>query len=160
MVRAPETIPSRMASWKRNTYLPMNMPRISGIVVATMPHRNRPMPCVLRPLTKPGPAEMPTMAMKMLRPTEFMNQTVDDGMRPKNGRVERSQPNTIPAMSAPPAVDSVSGTPPTFKTSAPISAPSVIAHADERDVGDVGRPIGDAQQLGDGGGVLRAADDA
>ncbi len=85
------------------------------------------MPCVRRPLTKPGPAEMPTTAMKMLRPTEFMNQTVDDGMRPKNGRTERSQPKTSPAMSAPPAVDSVNGTPPTFHTSAPISAPSVIA---------------------------------
>ena len=85
------------------------------------------MPWVFRPLTKPGPAEMPTMAMKMLRPTEFMNQTVGDGMRPKSGRTERSQPNTIPAMSAPPAVDSVRGTPPTFQTSAPTSAPSTIA---------------------------------
>ena len=32
--------------------------------------------------------------------------------------------------------------------------------ADERDVGDVGRPVGDAQQLGGRVGVLRAADDA
>ena len=56
------------------------------------------MPCVFRPLTKPGPAEMPTMAMKMLRPTEFMNQTVGVGMRPKDGRTERSQPHTIPAI--------------------------------------------------------------
>ena len=31
--------------------------------------------------------------------------------------------------------------------------------ADERHVGDVGRTIRDAQHLGDGGGVLRAADD-
>ena len=48
-------------------------------------------------------------------------------MRPKNGRVERSQPKTRPAMSAPPAVDSVRGTPATFRTRAPISAPSVTA---------------------------------
>ena len=48
-------------------------------------------------------------------------------MRPKNGRVERSQPNTMPEMSAPPAVDSVSGTPATFQTSAPTSAPTVMA---------------------------------
>src|SRR5438094_606900 len=87
------------------------MPRIRGTVVASAPHRNRPTPCVFRPLTKPGPAEMPTMAMKMLRPTEFMNQTVGVGMRPKDGRTERSHPPTIPAISAPPAVDRVSGTP-------------------------------------------------
>ena len=88
------------------------------------------------------------MAMKMLRPTEFMNQTVGVGMRPKVGRTERSQPPTMPAISAPPAVDSVSGTPPTLKTSEPISAPITIARADERHVGDVGRAIGDAEQLG------------
>ena len=76
---------------------------------------------------KPGPAEMPTMAMKMLSPTLFMNQTVGDGMRPNDGRTERSQPNTIPATSAPPAVDNVSGTPPTVQTSAPMRAPITIA---------------------------------
>ena len=43
------------------------------------------MPCVLSPFTNPGPAEMPTMAMKIFRPTEFMNQTVGGGMRPKEG---------------------------------------------------------------------------
>ena len=67
------------------------------------------------------------MAMKMLRPTEFMNQIVGIGMRPKVGRTERSHPPTIPATSAPPAVDSVRGTPPTWRTSAPISPPMTIA---------------------------------
>src|SRR5207253_6030361 len=113
-------------SWKRNTYFATNMPRTSGTVVATAPHRKRPMPCVFRPLTKPGPAEMPTMAMKMLRPTEFMNQTVGVGMRPNFGRTERSQPPMIPAISAPPAVDRVSGAPATLKTSEPINAPTTI----------------------------------
>src|SRR4029453_1289262 len=84
VVRDPEMIPRFSASWKRNTYLATNMPRIRGTVVASAPHRKRPTPCVFRPLTKPGPAEMPTMAMKMLRPTEFMNQTVGVGMRPKD----------------------------------------------------------------------------
>src|SRR5512133_3875361 len=120
-------MPRLSASWKRNTYLATNMPRTSGTVVARAPHRKRPMPCVFRPLTKPGPAEMPTMAMKMLRPTEFMNQTVGVGMRPNFGRTERSHPPTIPAMSAPPAVDSVSGAPATLKTSEPINAPTTIA---------------------------------
>src|SRR5690349_18642788 len=65
------------------------MPRTRGTVVASAPQRNSPMPCVLRPLTNPGPAEMPTIAMKMLRPTEFMNHTVGVGMRPNFGRTER-----------------------------------------------------------------------
>src|SRR5215470_10567390 len=127
VVRAPEHAPRRIASWKRNTYLPTYIPSTRGTVVATTPHRNRLIPCVRSPLTNPGPAEMPTTAMNTLRPTEFMNHTVDDGMRPNDGRTDRSHPNTSPAISAPPAVDSVSGTPATFHTSAPTSAPSVIA---------------------------------
>ena len=52
------------------------------------------------------------MAMKTLRPTEFMNQKAGAGMRPNFGRTERSQPRISPAISAPPAVDRLSGTPP------------------------------------------------
>ncbi len=61
-----------------------------------MPHRNRLKPSFCKPATKAGPDEMPTMAMKMLRPTEFMNHTVGDGMRPKVGFTERSQPKNSP----------------------------------------------------------------
>ena len=125
-MRAPERMPSRIASWNRKMYLPTYSPRIRGRVVATAPQRKRLMPCVRSPLTNPGPAEMPTMAMKIFKPTEFMNHTVGEGMRPKEGRVERSQPRTSPAMSAPPAVDKVSGTPRTFQTSAPTKAPTAI----------------------------------
>src|SRR5258705_12693873 len=96
------------------------------LVAAGPPHRNTLLLCLHKLLTKPGPADMPTIAMKLLRPTEFMNQTVGDGILPKDGRVERSHPSTSPAMSAPPAVESVSGTPPTFRTSAPTSAPTAI----------------------------------
>src|ERR1700761_1876093 len=110
VVRAPEQHPSRIASWKRNTYLPRNIARISGTVVTATPQRNKPMPSAFRPATKPGPEEMPTTAMKMFRPTEFMNHTVGDGIRPKVGRTERSQPKNRPEISAPPEVDSVSGT--------------------------------------------------
>ncbi|MNY62436.1 hypothetical protein D3C86_1992430 [compost metagenome] len=39
----------------------------------------------------------------------------------------RNQPNTIPAISAPPAVESVSGMPLMLTTIAPIKAPTVIA---------------------------------
>ena len=118
------------------------------------------MPCVFRPLTKPGPAEMPTMAMKMLRPTEFMNQTVGVGMRPKVGRTERSQPPTMPA------IERAAGGGQRQRHAADLEdqrADQGADHdrrADERHVGDVGRAIGDAQQLGGGVGVLRAADDA
>src|SRR5437762_12910249 len=88
-------MPSMSASWKRKRYLAINIPKTSGNAVASAPHRNRLMPCVRRPFTKPGPAEMPTMAMKILRPTEFMNHTVGDGILPKNGRVERNHPSKI-----------------------------------------------------------------
>ena len=100
------------------------------------------------------------MAMKMLRPTEFMNQTVGDGMRPKDGRTERSQPPMMPAISAPPAVDSVSGTPPTLKTSEPISAPMTIAAPmNATSATSVGRSATPSSLVA-AAGVLRAADDA
>ncbi len=108
------------------------------------------MPCVFRPLTKPGPAEMPTMAMKMFRPTEFMNQTVGDGMRPKDGRTERSQPPTMPGD------ERAAGGRQRQRHAADLEdqrADQRADHdpdADERDVGDVGRPVGDAEQLGGG----------
>src|SRR4051794_28546575 len=114
VVRAPETQPRRMAGSKRNTYFATNIPRINGIVVAATPHRNRAKPSFCRPATNAGPEAMPTIAMKMLRPTEFMNHTVGDGIRPKVGRTERSQPKNNPEKSAPPAVDKVIGTPPTL----------------------------------------------
>ena len=65
--------------------------------------------------------------MNTFKPTEFMNQTVGDGMCPNVGRTERSQPKKRPAIKAPPEVESVSGTPPTLATSAPRRAPMVMA---------------------------------
>src|SRR5215813_2092383 len=110
VVRAPEQHPSRMASSNRNMYLPTYIASISGTVVTATPHRNRLNPNCCSPATKPGPDEMPTTAMNTFRPTEFMNQTVGDGMRPNVGRTERSHPKNRPEINAPPAVDSVSGT--------------------------------------------------
>src|SRR5246127_3586676 len=110
VVRAPEQHPSTMASWKRKMYLPTNMARISGTVVATTPQRNRLKPCFCRPATNPGPEDIRTTAMNTFRPTEFMNHTVGDGIRPNVGFTERSQPKNRPEISAPPEVDSVSGT--------------------------------------------------
>src|SRR6516164_4118577 len=114
VVRAPEQHPSTMASSNRNRYLPTYIASISGTVVATTPHRNRLKPSCCSPATKPGPDDMPTTAMNTFRPTEFMNQTVDDGIRPKVGRTERNHPKKRPANSAPPEVDSVNGTLPTL----------------------------------------------
>src|ERR1700746_2356132 len=114
VVRAPEQKPSKIASWKRNTYLPTYIARISGTVVTTTPQRNRLKPSCCNPATKPGPDEMPTTAMKTFRPTEFMTHTVEDGMRRKVGCTERSQPKNSPEISAPPEVDSVRGTLPTL----------------------------------------------
>ena len=66
----------------------------------------------------------------------------------------------MPAISAPPAVDKVSGTPLILKMSAPISAPITIETLDERHIGDVGRTIHNTQQFGDGADVLRAPDES
>src|SRR6478609_3609194 len=113
VVRAPAQHPSNNASSKRNTYLPTYIARTSGTVVTKTPQRNRLKPSSRRPATKPGPDEMPTTAMNMFKPTEFMNHTVDEGIRPKVGCTERSHPKNRPEASAPPDVDSVNGTLPT-----------------------------------------------
>src|SRR6266404_8187134 len=110
VVRAPEQHPSTMASSNRNRYLSTYIASISGTVVTATPHRNRLKPSCCSPATKPGPEAIPTTAMNTFRPTEFMNQTVDDGIRPKVGRTERSHPKKRPAINAPPEVDRVRGT--------------------------------------------------
>src|SRR3954469_9888283 len=114
VVRAPEQHPSTSASSNLNRYLPTYIASISGTVVTATPHRNRLNPSCCSPATKPGPDAIPTTAMNTLRPTEFMNQTVDDGIRPKVGCTERSQPKKRPAIKTPPEVESVSGTLPTL----------------------------------------------
>src|SRR6478736_6953605 len=112
VVRAPETQPSRRASWKRNTYLPTYIASTSGTAVTTMPHKKSPKPSCCSPATNFGPEDMPTIAMKTFRPTEFMNHTAGEGMRPNVGLTERSQPKKSPEINAPPEVDKVNGTPP------------------------------------------------
>src|SRR3977135_1275742 len=110
VVRAPEQAPSTMASSNLKTYLPTYIASSSGTVVTTTPHRNRLKPSCCSPATKHGPDETPTTGRNTFRPTEFMNQTVGDGMRPKVGCTDRSQPKNKPAINTPPDVDSVSGT--------------------------------------------------
>src|SRR3981189_931858 len=110
VVRAPEQAPSTIASSNLKTYLPRYIGSISGPVVTTTPQRNRLKPSCCSPATKPGPDEIPTTAMNMFSPTEFMNQTVGDGIPPKVGRTERSQPKKRPRNKTPPEVEGVSGT--------------------------------------------------
>src|ERR1700754_2199911 len=102
VVRAPEQHPSTIASSNRNRYFPTYIARINGTDVTATPHRNRLNPSCCSPATKPGPEEMPTTAMNTFSPTEFMNQTVGDGMRPKVGCTERNQPKNSPAIRTPP----------------------------------------------------------
>src|SRR4051812_30380421 len=99
VVRAPGQHPHRMAGWNRKTYFPTYMAKIRGTVVTATPQKKRLNPSCFSPATKPGPEEMPTTAMNMLRPTEFMNHTVGDGIRPNVGRTERSQPKKSPEIS-------------------------------------------------------------
>src|SRR6516165_1558196 len=127
VVRAPEQHPSTMASSKRNRYFPTYIASISGTVVTAIPQRNRLKPSCCNPATKPGPEEIPTTAINTFRPTEFINHTVDEGIRPKVGRTERNQPKKRPEINAPPVVDRVSGTLPILSTTEPSSAPMPIA---------------------------------
>src|ERR1700726_1961704 len=114
VVRAPEQAPSTMASSNRNRYLPTYIARISGTVVTATPQRNRLKPSCCSPATKPVPDEMPTTAMNTFRPTEFMNQTVEDGIRPKVGGTEGNHPKKRPAINTPPEVERASGKLPTL----------------------------------------------
>src|SRR5262245_28276657 len=114
VVRAPEQAPKTIASSNLNRYFPTYIANMSGTVVTATPHMKRLRPRSWSPATKPGPDEMPTTAMNTLRPTEFMNHTVDDGIRPKVGRTERSHPKNRPEINAPPDVDNVKGTLPTL----------------------------------------------
>src|SRR3974390_1851106 len=100
VVRAPEQHPRMIASWNLKIYLPTYIARTSGTVVATTPQRNRLKPSFCRPATNPGPEEIPTMAMNTFNPTEFMNHTVGDGIRPNVGFTERSQPKNRPEINA------------------------------------------------------------
>ena len=59
---------------------------------------------VVEACTKLGPAEMPTTAMNMFRPTLFNTHCEGSGMRPKVGCLLRSQPKNKPAINAPPLV--------------------------------------------------------
>ena len=87
-----------------------------GMAVAKRPQKKMPKPASLSPAMNVGPELIPTTAMKTLRPTEFMNQSVGCGTLPICGFTVRSQPTTIPAMRAPPEVLSVIGTPPIGST--------------------------------------------
>ena len=111
LVRAPPQQPRLIAGSNLKMYLPIHGASNIGTVVANNPQRNRPKPACLMPATKVGPAVRPTTAMNTFRPTLFMNQSVGAGMRPKVGRTPRSQPMMMPAISAPPEVDSVIGRP-------------------------------------------------
>ena len=118
-----------------------------GTVVATVPHRKTPIPKLCRPETNFGPAVRPMTAMKTFNPTEFMNQSAGLGMRPNVGRMARYQPAMMPMMSAPPAVESVIGTPPRSDHDRADQRADRDRDADEGDVGDVGWPVEDAERF-------------
>src|SRR5690625_1041280 len=111
LVRAPPQQPRLMAGSKRKMYLPIRGANNMGRAVANTPQKNSPAPAFFTPAIKVGPAVMPTMAIKVFRPTEFMNHRVALGTLPRLGLKLRNQPKTIPANNAPPEVDRVMGTP-------------------------------------------------
>ena len=113
-----------------------------------MPQENRLKPSFCKPATKAGPDAMPMMAMKMLRPTEFMNHTVGDGMRPKVGLTERNQPKKRPENNAPPAVDSVSRNAADLINERTAKRADGDRSTDEGHISDIGCPIDDAEHFG------------
>ena len=78
-------------------------------------------------------------------------------MRPKEGRTERNQPPTIPAISAPPAVESV-GESLHLEDKRANQGAENDPGAYERDISNIRHTVWNAQQLGDSIGILRAAD--
>ena len=64
--------------------------------------------------------------MNTHRPTVSKIQIAASGIRPKDGRTERSQPNTSPITRAPPLAVRVSGSPPIVSDSRPTNPPRTM----------------------------------
>ena len=90
-----------------------------GIDVANMPAINNINPTSFIPLINVGPAEIPITAINMFNPRLFKIHNDGSGIRPNVGRFERNQPNTNPAINAPPLVLKLMGTPPRCNVNAP-----------------------------------------
>lgn len=112
VVRAPAVHPKDRAGWNLNRYLAISSPAIRGMAVANAPTMNRLNPTSLNPAMKLGPAAMPTTAINIFSPTLFSTHKDGSGIPPKVGCLLRSQPNSNPAISAPPLVERLMGTPP------------------------------------------------
>ena len=126
VVRAPAQQPSAMAGWNLNSFTAMNRPNNNGNDVAMIPAMNSESPTSRNPSTKPGPADMPTMAMNMLSPILLNTHKAPSGIAPIVGWCALHQPNTRPAISAPPLLLRLIGTLPMCNVKVPITAPMKI----------------------------------
>ena len=115
-------------SWNRweQTFNNASYPITNGTVVVMIPATNRLRPAFWRPTTKAGPELIPTTAMKVLSPTEFIIQSAGSGTRPKVRYTDRSHPKIRPAMSEPALVLRLMGIPPTLIAMAPTRPPRTI----------------------------------
>src|SRR4051794_39196156 len=104
VVRAPAHAPSSTAGFILKMYFPANSPITNGTVVTAIPASNRLNPLDFKPPINPGPAPIPTTAMKVFRPTLLNTHRAGPGMRPNVRFTERSQPQISPATNAPPLV--------------------------------------------------------
>src|SRR4051812_805435 len=82
-------------------YLPTKSPTINGSVVTTMPAKNNPNPLLFNPATNPGPALIPTTAMKAFNPTLLNTHNAGAGILPNVRFTARSHPQPSPASNAP-----------------------------------------------------------
>ena len=100
---------------------------------------------------------MPTTAIKTFNPTEFMNHTVGDGIRPKVGFTERSHPKNSPEnQRAAGGRQRERHTSDLVDDGADESADGDRS-ADKCHIGHIGGAICDTQHLGARNDVLRAA---
>src|SRR6516225_893499 len=123
VVRAPAVQPNVNAGWNLKIYLPRSTPNNKGMVVAATPTTKSIGPTCSKPFTKLGPEDIPTTAIKVLRPILLKTHIAGSGKFPNTGCFDRSQPNTRPAIKTPPLVLRLSGTPPIGRAKAPNSPP-------------------------------------
>lgn len=125
-MRLPAQHPRFMAGWNLNNLAPRNIDMISGSDVARTPIKKSMKPSSFRPLMNVGPEVIPITAMNVLSPRLLRSHADCCGMNPKVGRLDLSHPRSRPAMSAPPLVLRLIGTPPRCTVKAPMIPPMKI----------------------------------
>ena len=84
------------------------------------------MPASCSPAIKALPAERPKTEINMFTPRLFMIQSADEGIWPKEGRLDRNHPSTRPENNAPTLTPKAIGMPLIFIDRAPTMQPTAM----------------------------------